>query len=184
MPVSRWRFTVDDYERMAQVGILQEDDPVELLEGEVVEMAPIGPLHASCVNRLTRLLISRLGDLAVVSVQNPVRLGQLSEPQPDLALLRPRDDLYSDRHPVPDDVLLVVEVSLSTGRIDRLVKMPLYAQWHLPQAWLVDLDAGFVEVYRPSAEASYGDPEREEGDRRVVIDAFPDVLVTAAEILG
>lgn len=184
MPAPRWKFTVDDYARMAQAGILGEDDRVELLEGEIVEMAPIGPLHAACVKRLNRLFAARLGDLAVVSVQDPIRLGSRSEPQPDLALLRPRDDLYSALHPEPADVLLVVEVAFSTGPFDRLVKMPLYAEWRIPQAWLVDLDAGVIEVYRLRAEGRYGEPEVVAGRDRVVIDAFDAVELTAADILA
>jgi Uma2 family endonuclease len=179
-----WKFTVDDYARMAKAGILGEDDRVELLNGEIVKMAPIGSLHASCVKGINRLFASGLGEQVVISVQDPIRLGSYSEPQPDLALLRARDDLYREDHPGPQDILLVVEVSVSTAESDRLVKMPLYSQWRIPQAWLVDLDAGVVEVYRLNAEGSYGTPELVAGDGRVAVDAFPDVELTAADILG
>ena len=179
-----WKFTVDDYARMAETGILHEDDRVELLNGEIVKMAPIGSLHASCVKGINRLFASRFGDLAVLGVQDPIRLGSFSEPQPDIALLRPRDDLYRDRHPGPEDILLLVEVSVSTAESDRLVKMPLYSQWQIPQAWLVDLDAGVVEVYRLNDQGLYDPPELVIGDGLVVIDAFPDVVLTAADILG
>jgi Uma2 family endonuclease len=182
--VSRWHFTVDDYERMAEAGILREDDRVELLEGDIIEMAPIGPPHAGCVKRLNLLLVSRRQTRAVVSVQDPIRLDNRSEPQPDLALLEPRSDFYSTRHAGPDDVLLVVEVSSSSVPFDRLVKMPMYARAGVRQAWLVDLDGGGVEVYRLTAEGSYGEPELVRGPGMVVIDSFPDVSVTAAEILG
>jgi len=158
MPVSRWKFTVDEYARMAEAGILGEDDRVELLEGEIVEMAPIGPPHAGCVNRLTRLLTSRLGDRAVVGVQNPIRLGSLSEPQPDLTLLRPRRDLYSEGHPEADDVLLVVEVASSTSAFDRQVKMPLYAQAGIPQATPSASRAGAGSWSTPSPTSSSPPP--------------------------
>ncbi len=184
MPVARWRFTVEDYERMAEAGILDEDDRVELIDGEVVEMAPIGPPHASCVMRLLRLFASLLGQRALVSPQNPVRLGTYSEPQPDVAVLRPREDFYAARHPGPDDVLLVVEVSWSTGPFDRVVKMPLYARAGLRQAWLVDLDANAIEVYRDPSSESYGDLEVLTGDDQINIDAFPDVTLTVGQILG
>ena len=169
---------------MGEAGIFGEDDRVELIDGEIVEMAPIGPLHAGCVNRLTRLFTSRLGERAVVTVQNPIRLGRLSEPQPDLALLRPRDDLYAQGHAGPDDVVLVVEVSHSTSSFDRLTKMPLYAQWRVAQAWLIDLDAGVVEVYRLTVDGGYGEPDLVAGGGRVALDAFPEVEITAADILG
>jgi len=170
---------------MAEAGILGEDDRVELLEGEIVEMAPIAPVHAGCVKRLLHLLTSRLGDRAVVSVQDPVRLGIHSEPQPDVALLRPRADFYSTHHPDAEDVLLVVEVSLATAAFDRLGKLPLYAGAGVPQAWLVDLDARTVEIYRLAAGgAAYREPELTRGPDGVTIDAVPDVTLTASEILG
>ena len=184
MPVARRRFTVEEYERMAQVGILGEHDRVELLEGEIVEMALIGAPHAGCVNRLIRLFATLLGDRVVVSAQNPLRLGQHSEPQPDLALLRPRPDFYSARHPEPDDVLLVIEVSSSSAAFDRLVKLPLYARAGVRQAWLVDLDTETVEVHRPIATGTYGDPQIVQRGERVVVDAFPDAVLTAADVLG
>ncbi len=181
--VSRRLFTADEYEQMAEAGILHEDDRLELLEGEIVEMTPIGPPHSGCVNQLNRLFTSRIGDRAVVAVQNPIRLGTLSEPQPDVVLLEPRADFYSTTHAGPDDVLLLVEVS-SSAPFDRLVKMPLYARYGIRQAWLVDVDAKVVEVYRLTGEGSYGDPELVQGPARVPVDAFPDVSVTAADILG
>jgi Uma2 family endonuclease len=186
LPVSRRRFTVDEYERMAEAGILGEDDRVELLEGEIVEMAPIEPVHAGCVNRLNHLLMSRLGDRAVVSVQNPIRLSLHSEPQPDVVLLRARDDFYSAGHAGPGDVLLAVEVCWATAAYDGLVKLPLYARAGVAQAWLVDLDGGAVEAYRLAAPGAgaYGEPEVARGDDTVVIDAFPDVPLAASEILG
>ena len=183
LPLARWKFSVDDYARMAEAGILGEDDRVELVEGEIVQMAPIGPLHAACVKRLNRLFTSRFGDDVVVSVQDPIRVGWMSEPQPDVALLRPRRDLYSGGHPGPADVLLVVEVSSSTSAFDRQVKMPLYAQGGIPQAWLVDLAAGVVEVYRLTGAGGYSDPELVTGGGRVAVDAFGDVEITAADIL-
>ena len=184
LAISRWKFTVKEYTRMIEAGILGEDDRVELLDGEVVKMTPIGPLHVGCVIQLTGLLASRLGERAAVSVQNPFQLGWLSQPQPDLTLLRPRRDRYTERHAEPDDVLLLVEVSSSSATFDRQVKMPLYAQGGIRQAGLVDLDAGVVEVYRLNDQGPYDPPELVSGDVRVVIDAFPDVELTAADILG
>src|SRR2546426_2118990 len=133
------RFTVDEYHRMAEAGIFSEDESVELLEGEIVEMTPISSRHAACVNKLTRLFTRELGERVVVSVQNPVALTETSEPQPDLALLRPRADFYAAGHPGPEDVLLMVEVADTSATSDRAVKVPLYARAGIEEVWLIDL---------------------------------------------
>ena len=138
--VLRRRFTVDEYHRMGQVGILGEDDRVELLEGEIVEMAPIGSRHQATVDRLTRLFSGRMADAVLVRVQGPVRLAEDSEPQPDVTLLRLRDDFYATAHPGPEDVILLVEVSDSSIEYDREVKLPHYARQVIPEVWIVDLD--------------------------------------------
>jgi len=120
-------FNVDEYHRMAATGVLSESDRVELIGGEILEMSPIGRRHAACVDRLTRLLVIRLGETAIVRVQNPIALGQHSEPQPDVSLLRPRDDFYASGHPSPEDVLLVIEVCETSIDYDRDIKLPEYA---------------------------------------------------------
>ena len=124
--VVRRRFTVHDYHRMGEAGILHEDDRVELIEGEIVEMAAISTRHFACVNQLNRLLIRGVGDAAIVSIQDPVRLDECTEPQPDLTVLRLRD--YRESLPMPEDVLLLIEVSNTTLAYDRGVKLPLYAR--------------------------------------------------------
>lgn len=137
-PMKR-RFTVREYYRMAQAGILTKDDRVELLEGEIVEMAPIGPRYAGAVDRLTELFVRNFAGAALTRVQNPIHLDEHTEPQPDLALLRPRADFYTTGHPTPEDILLVVEIAETSADVDRDVKMPLYARSGIPEAWLVDL---------------------------------------------
>jgi Uma2 family endonuclease len=137
----RHRLTVDEYYRMAEVGILAPDARVELIEGEIVDVAPIGSRHSSTVNRLNRILTRAAGDRSLVQVQGPVRLGIRSEPVPDLAVLRHRDDFYRNSHATGADVLLVIEVSNSTLAYDRDVKIPLYARHGIQEAWLVDLKA-------------------------------------------
>lgn len=122
----RHRFSVDDYHRMVDAGLLGEDDRVELLEGDIIDMSPIGSRHAACVDRLTRLLTIGLSEQAIVRVQGPIRLDELSEPQPDVAVLRRRDDFYATALPGPDDVMVVVEVADTTLAVDREVKAPLY----------------------------------------------------------
>lgn len=156
----RRRFTVDEYERMAAIGILTEDDRVELIEGEIVQMTPIGSAHAACVRRLDRLLHQQVGDTALISVQNPIRLGDTSEPEPDLALLRPREDDYAQAHPTAAAVLLVIEVADTSRDHDRDVKLPLYAQALIPEVWLVDLPGEEIERYTEPRAGSYRRVER------------------------
>lgn len=153
--IPRRRFTVDEYHRMAEVGIFQPDERVELIEGEIVQMAPISPRHAGCVININRLFVTRLGDRAVVSPQNPVVIRPRSEPQPDLLLLRPRAVSYSREHPTPEDVLLAVEVADTTVRFDRLVKARLYARATIAEFWLFLASDGSVEVYREPGPDGY-----------------------------
>ncbi len=140
---------------MGEAGILHEDDRVELIEGDIVDMTPIGSWHAGAVAHLGRLLDRAVGDCAIVWVQNPVILNNLSEPEPDLALLLPRRDFYKPAHPRPEDVLLIVEVADSSLRYDREVKVPLYARHGIPEVWLVDVESKALAVYRLPDGDSY-----------------------------
>lgn len=153
--VLRRRFTVEDYHRMAEAGILMEDDRVELIRGEVVEMSPIGNRHAACVNRLTEVFVRSASGRAVIAPQNPVRIPEHSEPQPDLTVLRRREDHYAGKAPQPEDVLLLVEVCDTSLAYDRDVKVPLYAEAGIPEVWLVDLNAGIIHVFRDPSPAGY-----------------------------
>ena len=181
---TRRRFTVDQYEAMGRAGILGEDDRVELLEGEIVEMTPIGARHAECVNTLCFLFVTALGRRATVSVQNPVRIDESSEPQPDLALLGHRVGERAARTPEPQDVLLVIEVADTTQVYDRQVKVPLYASAGIPEVWLVDLQAHTLTSWLDPVGRRY---ERtrilREGDS-VSPTLVPDVSLSVAEILG
>ncbi len=145
--VPHYRFTVDDFARMVDSGILRQDDRVELIDGEVRQMSPIASLHSSLVNRLNRILTRQLGDRAIVSVQSPVVLSDYSEPQPDLLVLKPRDDFYAGSHPRPNDVLLLIEVADSTLEYDRDEKIPRYAESQVPEVWLVDANEREVAQY-------------------------------------
>ncbi len=151
----RHRITVAEYHRMAEAGIFTEDDRVELIEGEIIDMAPIGARHAACVGKLIDLFYSynQLG--AQIVVQNPIRLGENSEPQPDVALVRPRKDRYAAAHPGPSDVLLLIEVSDTSSAYDRSVKVPLYARYWIPEVWLVDLPGEVIEVFQEPSPEGY-----------------------------
>lgn len=182
-PPATRRFTVEEYHRMAEAGILGEDDRLELVRGKVVEMEPIGSRHAACVNRLTALF-SPLHDRAVLAVQNPVRLDEESEPEPDLALLRPESDFYAGGHPGPEDVLLVVEVAETSAEYDRDVKLPLYGEAGVPEAWLVDLAGDrILEAREPSADGYRHERALRPGDT-IRADAFPELELAVGEILG
>jgi Uma2 family endonuclease len=178
------RFTVEEYHRMTQAGVLSEDDRVELIEGAVVEMAAIGSRHAGCVNRLLRLIHPRAAESAVVSVQNPVHLDQYSEPQPDLSILRPRADFYTSGHPGPGDVLLLIEVAETSAEADREVKIPLYARVGIPEVWLVDLERDVIEVYRRPWAEGYRELRKVHRGEDLSPEAFPDLVPAADATLG
>jgi Uma2 family endonuclease len=150
------RFTVSDYYRMAENGVLHPDDRVELLEGEIIDMLPIGPFHAGANDRLARLFIRLAGDRCHVSIQNPVRLDDHSEPQPDLMLLTPADDDYTLRHPGPEDVLLLIEVADTTLAYDRGRKLPAYGRAGIAEVWIVNLVERTIEVHREPNFLGYG----------------------------
>lgn len=182
--LSRRLFTVHEYYQMAQAGILHEDDRVELIEGEIVQMTAIGSRHAACVDRLTQLFVVKVAERAIVRVQNPVRLSEYTEPQPDLALLRPRSDFYAAAHPGPLDVLLIVEVADTSAGIDRAAKIPLYARAGIPEAWLVDLQADRIETYRQPTPQGYQDVRRLARGAHLGVAAFPDLTLAVTNILG
>ena len=177
-------FTTEDYHRMMASGILSEDDYVELLRGEIVEMSPIGSRHAACVKRLNRLLSRLIGERGVISIQDPIRLDAHSEPQPDLAVLRPRPDYYATAHPEPKDVLLLVEVAETSAGYDHEVKLPLYAQANIPEVWLVDLAEECIRVFDQPAPQGYDGIRHYWRSDTIAPQAFPDVQIALTEILG
>jgi Uma2 family endonuclease len=153
--ISRRRFTVDDYHRMGQTGILSERDRVELIDGEVVAMTPIGPRHNASVDRANRALVMAAGDTAIVRVQGSVRLSLYTEPEPDIALLRPRPDFYAPRHPGPADILLLIEIADSSIDYDREVKAAVYAMAGVPEYWLVDVNDRIVSCHTDPHDGTY-----------------------------
>ncbi len=182
--VRRRLFSVEEYYRMAAAGILAENERVELIEGEIVVMCPIGSPHSGCVNALTHLLVSRVGGDAVVSVQSSVRLSDSSEPEPDLAVLRPRPDFYRSEHPGPADVLWLIEVMASSADYDRGVKLGLYARSGIAEVWLVDLNEELVEAYRAPASEAYTETRTLRRGENLAPGALPGVVLAVDEILG
>ena len=182
---TRRRFTLAEYHRMGEVGILRPDDRVELIDGEIIEMAPIGTLHAATVTRICEFFVRRLGDRATIRSQNPLLIpDHESEPEPDVMLLTRRADFYARAHPVPADVRLLIEVADSSLRYDRLTKFPLYARAGVAEAWLVDVEHRRVELHRRPAERGYAEISRPETGDGFASLAFPDIEVTGADMLG
>jgi Uma2 family endonuclease len=180
----RHRFTVDDYHRMAEVGILAPSERVELIDGQILEMAPIGARHARCVMFLNELFVRRLEGRALLSPQNPLRLSRWSEPEPDLVLLRPPLERYADAIPAPGDALLVVEVAETSQHRDRVVKLPRYAAAGLPEVWIVDLPGDVVELYRGPVDQAYRHVRRAARGESIAPGDFLDVAINVSDILG
>jgi Uma2 family endonuclease len=153
----RHRLSVDDYLRMGEAGILGEDDRVELIEGEIVDLSPIGTPHSGAVKRIAKRIILAVGDRATVGVQDPIRIGDFSAPQPDIALLKPRDDFYAGAHPGPEDCLLLIEVAETSLAYDRDKKLPLYARAGIPETWLVDIPGRTLWLCRQPGPAGYAE---------------------------
>ncbi len=176
--------TVDEYERMGEAGIFHPDARLELLEGEIYQMSPIGIPHASCVKFLSTLLNRLFNGKLLVSVQDPVRLSDLSEPQPDVALLRWRDDFYRRAHPTPADVRLVIEVADTTVETDRSYKMPLYARAGIPEAWLVNLPEERIELFAEPAGGVYQINRIFSRGEEVQSPGVADLRVGVSDVLG
>lgn len=175
---TRHKLDVDEYYRMAGAGILGEGDRVELIGGEIIDMAPIGQGHEATVNGLTRALVMACGDQAIVSVQNSVRLDRLNAPQPDFAVFKPRADFYAtgDR-PNPADVLLLVEVADSSLRFDRAVKLPLYARAGIAELWIVDLKRRVLHAHRHPTDGEYTEVTTHRPGDHLALAAAPGITV-------
>ena len=177
-----WRFTIADFMRMGETGILSEDDRVELIDGEVRAMSPVGPTHGAVINRLNMFFVPLLVGKAVVSIQNPVQLNDFTEPLPDVTVLRYREDFYAIDHPGPGDVLLLIEVADSSLRYDRGEKRSRYAQVGIPEYWVVDIAQRRVFQYVDPEDEGYR-TERILSEGDVIDCAFaPDVSLPVNEI--
>ncbi len=180
--IARRLFDVSEYYRMAEAGIFHEDDRVELIEGEVVKMSPIGSRHAGCLKDMAALFHEQLGRKAVIGVQDPLRINEQTEPLPDLTILKPGK--YRQRHPVPADVLLIVEIADTSEAYDRDVKVPLYARCGIPEVWLVRLLADSIRVYRAPQNGAYREVCDVERGQTLIPMLLPHVSLSANDILG
>jgi Uma2 family endonuclease len=181
--VTRRRFTTAEYHAIAEAGVFAEDERVELITGEIVRMSPIGSQHAGCVRELNRQLSRLLGDRALIAVQDPIVLDDASEPEPDVAILRFREDNYRGQHPRPADVLLVIEVADTSVEYDRNVKLPLYAQAGIPEAWLVRLPDSCIEIHRNPGATGYQEMRTLRAGGTASPLAFPDLELAVASLL-
>lgn len=182
--VQRRTFTVDEYHQMIDAGVLTEDDRVELLEGEIVTMTAMGSPRAGCADRLNHLFNRQIRDEAIVRIQSPIQLSEFSEPEPDVALLRPRPDFYAGSHPKPEEVLLAVEVAETSVGYDRGTKIPAYGRAGIAEAWLVDLVDEVIEVYSAPSAQGYREVRRLWRGDSLTSQALPDVELAVDDVLG
>ena len=178
------RFTHDEVLKMVEAGILTEDDRVELIDGELVDMSPLGDRHNAFVDRATRIFVLGLGDRAIVRVQGDLRLNPYSGPMPDLAVLRPRDDFYANGGAGPADVLLIVEVADSSIVYDTRTKAALYARHMIPEYWVADVNGDMAIVHREPTPQGYARVFSLRGEEAFSPQAFPDLVATVDQLFG
>ncbi len=174
---------IHEWHRMGEAGVFSENNHIELIDGEILEMAPIGFNHAGHLNRLTSVFSFLLADNAVLSVQNPLQLSHFSEPQPDFMLLKPEANFYSSRHPNADDVLLLIEVSDSTLAFDQNQKLQLYARHNIPEYWILNLIDNCLEVYRQPHSESYEQKTTLRTGDNLTLSQLNDISISVSAIL-
>jgi Uma2 family endonuclease len=179
-----YRFTAEEYHRMGEVGILPPDVRVELVDGEIKRILPIHPPHASIVNRLNAVLAAKLQGRAVVAIQNPIRLDDYNEPQPDVTVLLFRNDYYARQHPTPTNVLLAIEVADTSLSYDRGEKMPRYGRAGIPESWLVDVQSGTITVFTEPHAGGYGQQRVLSRGQDIVSESVEGLRLQVDEVLG
>ncbi len=182
--VRRWAFSTTDYHRMREIGFFREDDRLELIDGEVRLMSPIGPRHAAFVNQFAAALILQVGKIAIVSIQNPIHLNDNTEPIPDLLLLKPRRDAYASALPNPADTLLIIEVSDTTLVYDQQEKLPRYAQAGIPEVWLTDADKQTIERHSEPSGTQYATKQTFKRGQSISVLALPQITISLDSIFG
>ncbi len=176
-------FNVEEYYQMVRCGILKEDDRVELIDGEIIQMTPIGTKHSAGVIRINRLFSKYYADEAIINIQNALRIDDWNEPQPDLTLLKLDEDWYSYRVPQAEDAYLVIEVSDSSREFDRKKKLPKYAKGGIPEVWIVDVLESCIEVYRQPEQDHYLEKQIYTRDHEISVQAFPEITLCVRDIL-
>ncbi len=182
--VETYRFSVEEFNKLGEAGIFAEDERVELLDGEIIVMSPIGRQHAGTVMRLQWTLQRRLSERVLFAVQNPTVLDEFSEPQPDIMLLKPKQDFYVSGHPQPDNILLLIEVSDTTLAYDRGRKLRKYAESGIIEVWIVNLKDQTIEQYREPFASEYGHSRVCQRGENIAVQAFPDVPFRVEELIG
>jgi len=185
MEAMTYKFTAEQYQLMGKAGVFHPETRVELINGEIVIMSPIGLKHSVTINRLTRFLIKNIDEAGIVSIQNSFRIPDYSEPEPDIVILRPRDDFYANKFPLPEDILLIIEVADSSLKYDRTTKLSLYAEHNISEYWIANLERDILEIYRQPQNKTYL--------KQTLIDmphitfaplAFPNMTMTLKDIYG
>ncbi|HAC66251.1 MAG TPA: Uma2 family endonuclease [Cyanothece sp. UBA12306] len=186
MPITTRKFTINQYHQMVNVGILTPQDRVELIQGEIIEMSPIGLKHAACVNLLANLFPQKLGTQIIVSVQNPIQLNDYSEPQSDVVLLKPLPDFYGLEIAKSKDIYLLIEVAdttITTIKYDKEVKLPLYAVSSIPEVWIIDLNSQCVEVYLQPHQNMYQNYSKFNPGQKLSCLNFPNLNIDVNDLL-
>lgn len=182
--IVRKKFCTEETHKMMEVGILPEESGWELIDGEIIHRMTIGSKHAGTVKKLNRILTNLLGEKAIVSIQDPIHVDEYNEPEPDIALLKPREDFYTENYPLPEDVLLLVEVSDSTVEFDREVKKNLYAEAGIAEFWLVNLKENTLEVYSQPKNGTYRLAQILEKGETVKSNTIENLSLDVEQILG
>lgn len=181
--ITKRLFTVHDYHRMVDAGILSEDDRVELIRGEIIAMSPIGPRHSAAVLRATQALVKLVGDLAIVGVQGSIRLDEYDEPQPDLYLLRPKDDFYASGHAGPADIFLIIEVADSSLEYDSTIKMNLYAETGVPEYWIANVRDDCLVAHSNPTKTGYGTVQQFQRGQTIAPQLLPECRMLVDVVL-
>ena len=180
--IQKHRLTVEEYHRMGEAGILGPQDRVELIEGEIIDMSPIGSNHAGTVNYLNQVLFAALQENAIISPQNPIILNDRNEPEPDIVLLKPRKDFYRQSHPTPNDVLLIIEVADTSLRYDSEIKIPLYARYGIPEVWIVDLENNQLTKYLSPNDDHYESSDVVNDLSQISVQELPELKINLANL--
>ena len=178
------RFKVDDYYRMIEFGMLDDYEKAEIIEGELIRQMLVGDRHAACVERLNEFLRDELGKSVSIRNQQPIKVGDYNEPQPDLAIVKRRDDFYGNSKPTGDNCLLLIEVSDSTLDYDRNKKLPLYAEGNIPEFWLVNLQNNTIEVHTEPRESVYSLIRVLRRGETIKSESVPNLQIKVDAILG